>query len=304
MFRHRSIHIRNENVTLVDPYTVRAQNLPYGMSKYARNDIIDKHSINTVPLKAIKAKYVLGKKSFFGLGNKNEYVERVAPETENEERGVPETTNTKLEKTEDSRLDRMIESAGVLGSATLSSIYSLITAPATQTELVAQGVLGEEAVQVLRYARNINENARSALYDSVIRPTITATRNYIAEHVLPEGWTRNNFIRAILAAFFVQYMTSTIGSGIASSGSRGASIMAEFPSSTVNYPTITERDRAEVFPGVSSAAQGLAVSAAEMAAERAAQIIQAAGGIVQQQAQRRGGRSPYNLRPNPTRRLM
>lgn len=302
MFRHRSIHIRNENVTLVDPYTVRAQNLPYGMSKYARNDIIDKHSINTVPLKAIKAKYVLGKKSFFGLGNKNEYVERVAPE--NKEIDPPETKKGEVEKTEDSRLDRLIESAGAVGSATLSSVYSLITAPATQTELVAQGVLGEDAVQVLRYARNINENARAALYDSVIRPTITATRNYIAENVLPEGWTRNNFIRGILTAFFVQYMTSAIGSGIASSGGRGASIMADFPSSTVNYPTITERDRAEVFPGVSSAAQGLVAGVADMAGERVAQIMQAAGGIVQQQAQRRGGRSPYNLRPNPNRRLM
>jgi len=80
MFRHRAFSIRNDPVTVVDPYTVRGGNLPYTMSRYARNTVVDKVVGDMVGLRAVKAKYVVGSKGVRGLGNKNEYVEQIVKE--------------------------------------------------------------------------------------------------------------------------------------------------------------------------------------------------------------------------------
>lgn len=92
MFRHRTFSIQHSPVTMIDPYTARGGNLPYTMSKYARNTVVDKVVSDMVGLQPVKAKYVVGTRGVRGLGNKNEYVEQIVKEEPIDTKMVSATT--------------------------------------------------------------------------------------------------------------------------------------------------------------------------------------------------------------------
>jgi hypothetical protein len=94
MFRHKSIGIARHPVTIIAPYSVKASQTPYTLSKYSQADLVSRGKIEQVPLRFKVAKYLLSRGEVRGLGNKNEYIEMV--DTDGVEAASPEVASPEV----------------------------------------------------------------------------------------------------------------------------------------------------------------------------------------------------------------
>lgn len=261
MFRHRTFFIPSDPVTVIDPYVVRAGKTPYTMSKYARNTVVDKELGDSVRLKAVKSQYLIGKNSFRGLGNKNEYVEQVEVMPEKPEEpevgikvesptdsasSVPPSYRTFDEGSEfEVGGDAERQIVTTVANQGRQFFWNVLENQNTQTDATVQAVFGDQGLDVLRMMRTYNTEARDAVYDTVVRPSVRAAVKYMTEN--QESWSGQpagairNFLLKMFVIFAVQNFITTLGtSGGISTGLQAPGLPGMFPSATmIDQPTST-----------------------------------------------------------------